>query len=196
MFVYDLCRALAWIFLRLVYRIKARGMENVPSDGAVIICCNHIHVADPVVMAISLKRRIIFMAKADLYQKRFGKWLFESLGCIPVHRDGNDLYSIKKALGVLKGGGVLGIFPEGTREKNGVHGVFKPGVATFAQRTDSVLVPAFIRGTYKPFSKIELIFGEPLDISGYRGRKMSPEEYQALAEDVIAPAVYSLEERL
>ncbi|MBO7700170.1 MAG: hypothetical protein J6S47_03765, partial [Eubacteriaceae bacterium] len=61
---------------------------------------------------------------------------------------------------------------------------------------DSVLVPAFIRGTYKPFSKIELIFGEPLDISGYRGRKMSPEEYQALAEDIIAPAVYSLEERL
>ncbi|MBO4359864.1 MAG: 1-acyl-sn-glycerol-3-phosphate acyltransferase, partial [Eubacteriaceae bacterium] len=151
---------------------------------------------DPVVMATCLKRKIIFMAKSDLYQSRFGKWLFESLGCIPVHRDGNDLYSLKKALGVLKDGGVLGIFPEGTREKNGVHGTFKPGVATFAQRTDSTLVPAFIRGSYKLFTKIELIFGEPVDISEYRGRKMSPEEYQAMAEEIIAPAVYGLEGRL
>lgn len=194
--MYGFCRALFFVLLRLVYRIRATGAENVPGEGAVIICCNHIHLLDPIVMATCLKRKIIFMAKADLYRSRFGKWFFESLGCIPVHRDGNDLYSLKKAFGVLKDGGVLGIFPEGTREKNGVHGTFKPGVATFAQRTDSILVPAFIKGSYRLFTKVELIFGDSVDLSEYKGRKMSAEEYQTLAEDVIAPAVYALEERL
>ncbi len=144
------------------FKIKLIGKENEPKTGPVIVCANHISLADPLFIGLVLKREISFMAKAEIFKnKLFGKFL-KSIGVIPVKRGAADLNAIKTALSVLKSGNVLGIFPEGTRNSEDAA---KGGVAMLAYKTKAQILPVAISikdNKVKFFRRVTLVAGEAI----------------------------------
>ena len=94
---YSFIKGIISIPLKLIYRIRVEGIENIPQEGRVVVCSNHSNVLDPVILAVSLKRQIFFMAKKEMFEKKIFNYIFSKLGTFPVDRDGADLSAIKHA---------------------------------------------------------------------------------------------------
>ncbi|MBY0010227.1 lysophospholipid acyltransferase family protein [Paenibacillus typhae] len=165
--IYVICRGLLRLIYAILFPLKIVGRENVPKEGGVLLCANHISLLDPMTIGIKLKRQVKYMAKAELFGVPVLGWLIGKLGAFPVKRGGVSKESIKTALNTLRGGHVMGIFPEGTR--NSDTGVAKKGAASFALRSGAAVVPAAIIGSYKPFRRMTVIYGEPIDLSAFDG---------------------------
>ncbi|SET53175.1 1-acyl-sn-glycerol-3-phosphate acyltransferase [Paenibacillus sp. NFR01] len=165
--IYVICRSLLRMIYAVLYPLKIVGKENVPKEGGVLLCANHISLLDPMTIGIKLKRQVKYMAKAELFKVPVLGWLIRQLGAFPVKRGGVSKDSIKIALVTLRGGHVMGIFPEGTR--NSDSGVAKKGAASFALRSGAAVVPAAIVGNYKLFRRMTVIYGAPIDLSAYEG---------------------------
>ncbi len=153
-------------FARLLYRLEVRGLENVPSKGKVILCPNHTSNADPVLLAITLKRQIYFMAKAELFNNKLLGKLFKMVGAFPVNRGKGDSSAIDTAEDILENGEQLGLFIEGTRSKTGEFLRPKTGCAMIAYKTTTPILPICISGknehTVKIFRKNIISIGKPI----------------------------------
>ncbi|MBY9081634.1 1-acyl-sn-glycerol-3-phosphate acyltransferase [Paenibacillus sp. HN-1] len=171
--IYVICRGLLRLIYAILFPLKIVGRENVPDEGGVLLCGNHTSNLDPMTMGIMLKRKVNYMAKAELFKVPVLGWLVRQLGAFPVKRGGVSKESIKTALNLLRGGQVMGIFPEGTR--NNDSGIAKKGAATFALRSGAAVVPAAIIGSYKPFRRMTVVYGAPIDLSGFGGGSDSAE---------------------
>ncbi|MEX2237541.1 MAG: lysophospholipid acyltransferase family protein [Dehalococcoidia bacterium] len=130
----------------LLFRLKVRGLENVPDVGGAIVVANHLSNFDPGVVGTSIKRRIRFMAKEELFFPGFGL-LLRLHGVFPIRRLEKDTAAVRRATQLLKDGEVLGMFPEGTRSKEGKLQHGRPGTAFIALRAGVPIVPAAITGT-------------------------------------------------
>ncbi len=155
---------------KVIYRIKVEGEENVPKDGAFVICGNHIDFIKVPVIVLYSPRKINFIAKAELFKNPFLKRLGELFDVIPVKRGKQDVDSMKKSLKVLNNGEGLGLFPEGTTRglEKGVK--VKNGAAFMALRTGKPIVPVGVEVTKRPFPKIIVRYGKVLDYSKYQSR--------------------------
>ncbi len=116
------------------------------------------------------------MAKAELFDKPILKWLLPKLGAFPIRRGGSDRQALRKGLSLLQDEEMIGVFPEGTRSKTGELGKGLTGVGFFALRSDAQVVPSVIIGSYKPFSTLTIVYGEPVDLQTLRENKASAEE--------------------
>ena len=156
---------LAPIF-KLYYNPTIIGKENIPKEGSILIVGNHKHLMDQCLAIISTKRVIHYMAKKEYFDGKFA-WFFKLAGCIPVDRSKKDENAKNSGLEVLKNGEVLGLFPEGTRNRTDNFLLpFKFGAVSMANKTDSYLVPFGITGDYKFRSKnLTIRFGKPFKIS-------------------------------
>lgn len=160
---------LGWI-LRIVFNVKVIGRENEPkkSDGAFIICANHISATDPVVIGISLRHlQPNFMAKSQLFKNKLFSWLFRNLGCFPVNRDGNDVGALRTTLRIVKDGKCLGIFPQGTRHpgKEPRDTKVRGGLGMICGHTGAPVLPIYIHtkdNTAKLFRRRTVIIGKPI----------------------------------
>lgn len=150
---------------KLYYNPKIIGAENIPSEGAIVIACNHKHLYDQCLTIMATKRVIHYMAKREYFDGVL-RPIFEACGCISVDRGRNDLTSVKAALKVLRRGGAIGIFPEGTRNRTEKFLLpFKPGATALAKRGDAYLVPAGVTGDYKFRSKnLTIRYGTPFKV--------------------------------
>lgn len=164
--LYKICKLIYTVLLKVLFRPTAIGTENIPEDGAIIFAGNHRHAFDPVVVMAHTKRIVHYMAKESLFKGLHGI-LFKHLGLIKVYRTKNNPEAIQSAVELLKQGGTLGIFPEGTRNKTEEPLLkFKHGVAKIAKEANSKIVPFAIKGEYKLFRKKLIIeFGKPIDVS-------------------------------
>ncbi|GAA0909033.1 lysophospholipid acyltransferase family protein [Virgisporangium ochraceum] len=164
--------------LRLLWRPKVRGLDNIPRDGGVILAANHLSVVDSIVVPIVCPRPVYYLAKNEYFQHRILGPLLTGLNNIPVNRGvGREaLLAIDAAVPVLKAGKVLGIHPEGTRSPDGRLYRGRPGTAKLAIDTGGTIVRAGLIGTdrIQPIgarlprpASCEVIFGEPLDLSAY-----------------------------
>lgn len=164
--LYKICKLIYTVLLKVLFRPTAIGTENIPEDGAMIFAGNHRHAFDPVVVMTHTKRIVHYMAKASLFKGLHGI-LFKHLGLIKVYRTKNNPEAIQSAVELLKQGGTLGIFPEGTRNKTEEPLLkFKHGAAKIAKEANSKIVPFAIKGEYKLFRKKLIIeFGKPIDVS-------------------------------
>lgn len=173
--MYRVLRLIALILFNICFRIKIVGLENIP-DRAGILVANHVSMLDPVMLGIAVKRPVHFMAKAELFKNRLSAWFFGQLHAFPVHRGTADTSAIRTALQILRDNKLLGIFPEGTRNKGEELLPFHSGAAMLAQRTQSPIVPVLIRGTEKLRfrQKIEVLVGRP--IQPKEGKKATKEE--------------------
>ncbi|MGX1193218.1 1-acyl-sn-glycerol-3-phosphate acyltransferase [Metabacillus sp. SLBN-84] len=169
-----------------LYRIEIHGKEHFPKDGAVLLCSNHIDNLDPPTVGICAPRQVHFMAKEELFQVPVLGGIVRKVGSFPVKRGMSDREAIRKGLNVLKDGGVLGLFPEGTRSKDGKLGKGLAGAGFFALKSDASIVPCAIIGTYKPFQKVRVYFGPPIDFAPLREKKTSADEATELIMSKIA----------
>ncbi|HEY4602525.1 MAG TPA: lysophospholipid acyltransferase family protein [Cerasibacillus sp.] len=176
MSLYQLAKFIVSIIFYPLFRIKVRGKENIPKEGAVIICSNHISNLDPPVVGITSPRVIHFMAKEELFKKTFLNKLLTGINAFPVRRGMGDRNALRNGLKILKEGKVLGLFPEGTRSRTGELGKPLAGVGFFALRSDAVVIPCAIEGSYKPFRRTIVTYGKPVNMAELRGQKASAQE--------------------
>jgi 1-acyl-sn-glycerol-3-phosphate acyltransferase len=131
------------------YRIKVEGGENVPADGSGIIAANHISFVDSLIIPLVLARRVTYLAKAEYWDSWKTKWFFELVGQIPVRRDDSKKAkaALEAGMRVLGRGGLLGIYPEGTRSPDGCLYKGKTGVARMAAEAGAPVIPVGLIGT-------------------------------------------------
>ncbi len=153
---------------RLLVNVRVQGAENLPRRGPVILACNHITNFDVFPLQAASVRPIFFMGKAELYRQPMIDWWLRQLGSFPVERGAHDEWALRQAGRVLSAGQVLGMFPEGKRNKGkGLHPA-KTGVARLALALDCPIVPAGLHGTqylFQRFSRranISITLGEPI----------------------------------
>ncbi len=175
---YYVARFIVQMILRLFTHWRVRGRENVPAKGAILIVSNHLHLADPPLVSVSLKRKAIFMAKKELFRSRFSGYFISSFGAFPVHRGQLDRNALRQAERVLAQGFSLVMFPEAMRSKNAQLQKAFPGSALIAIRNSVPIVPVAITGTEKirGFSwifhrpTITITFGQPFHLPQVNGR--------------------------
>lgn len=152
-------------FYKIVFRIEKINEENLPLDEPTIVCANHLNIWDAVGLVVSSKRRIIFIAKEDLFNNAFLSWIGHLFDVIPIKRGMRDMEAMKRCIKCLKNGQTIGLFPEGTRRGLEKGAKVQNGAAYMALKTGVKVVPVGISGSFKPFSKVYLNYGKPLDFS-------------------------------
>ncbi len=174
----------------LVWNAHVYGRENVPTSGPLIIACNHVSLLDPPVMGCYVPRQVSYMAKKELFEIPVLGPLIHGLGAYPVDRGGSATSAIKRSVDVLRGGGCVGIFPEGGRNAEGDK-VPRGGVALLASLAKAPVVPAAIVGTNekKKRGKIKVAYGAPVALPA--GRKATRDEL-AKFTDTVMSAIYAL----
>ncbi len=161
-FVRAVIKPLAYLF----FNIKKHGVANIPKNESVVLCCNHTSMTDVWLLIALCPRQICFMAKKELFSIPVLKTVFSKMGAFPVDRKSSDKTALLKAQEICKNGGVLGIFPEGTRTVSGAPKKAKPGAALIALQTNSKILPVSVyRGNnpVRPFQKATVRFGEVIE---------------------------------
>ena len=151
-------------FYRLLFWYSVTGLENIPKTGGVIFSSNHLSYLDPVLWIIVIRRRIRFMAKQELFKHPLLGWFLRRMDVFGVERGSGDMAAVKTAIRVVRNGEILGLYPEGTRSKDGKPGRAKTGVALIAKAAKCDVVPAAVicRGKLRPFKRIRLVVGKPV----------------------------------
>jgi 1-acyl-sn-glycerol-3-phosphate acyltransferase len=137
----------------LLFRLRVEGREHEPQAGPVLAVCNHASAIDPPIAGVALRRRAWYMAKDELLRIPVLGPLLRSVGTFPVRRGEADRVSIRTALQVLDRGGVLLMFPEGTRSPDGRLRPAEPGAALLALRTGATVLPMAVIGTHRAMPK-------------------------------------------
>ena len=157
--------------MRTWFRIRLEGAEHIPVDGPVILASNHRSNMDPVLLASAVERPVAFMAKAELFVGPLG-WIMRWIGQFPVRRGGIDREALRRTDAILARGGILGLFPEGTRGE-GSFAAVHPGLAYIVVRQRCPVLPVAIFGTdrvrrrlgWLPFaSPVRIVVGPPIDL--------------------------------
>jgi 1-acyl-sn-glycerol-3-phosphate acyltransferase len=189
---------LYWVLKRVVlgpvllmtFRPKITGKKHLPKQGAAILASNHMSFSDSIFLPLAVPRRITFLAKSEYFTGRGIKgWLmkkfFEGAGQVPIDRSGGRASeaAVNTAIGILKSGELLGIYPEGTRSPDGKLYRGRTGMARIAIEAGVPVIPVAMIGTYdiqpigQVFPRIKRVgiaFGEPIDMSQYAGRQRDP----------------------
>lgn len=180
--VYRLLKMVLAALFRVVYRPTVTGLENIPRRGPVILASNHLSFVDSMVIPMVVPRRVAFLAKSDYFtgtgvKGALSRLWFGGLGMIPVDRDDTRAAqaSLDAALAVLEEGGAFGIYPEGTRSRDGLLYRGRTGVAWLAMTSGAPVVPVALVGTEKlqpvgsrlpRLAKVSVHFGAPIEADG------------------------------
>lgn len=170
--LYNVIHKVLRFLFKLLFRLKIEGAENIPLDGGVLVCSNHLSNLDPVVLGTAIPRSAYYMAKSGLFRNPIFSRLLIIIHAFPIHRGGFSRQAFKKAQDFLNKGEILIVYPEGTRSVDGRFGPAKAGVGMLvAKAGDIPVIPARIIGTnralpvgglfIRPYP-IEVRFGSPL----------------------------------
>jgi 1-acyl-sn-glycerol-3-phosphate acyltransferase len=187
--------------LRLLFRPWVKGLGNVPAEGAAIIASNHLSFSDSIFMPLMVPRPVVFLAKSEYFtgtglKGRLTALFFRLTNQLPMDRSGGaaSAVSLNAGMEVLTGGGLLGIYPEGTRSPDARLYRGKVGVARLALQAGVPVIPVAMIGTDKvqPIGKrmpnirrIGMIFGEPLDFSRYQGQAEDRLVQRQVADEIM-----------
>jgi 1-acyl-sn-glycerol-3-phosphate acyltransferase len=198
--LYRTVRAVTLPFMRGYFRLHIEGAERIPAEGPAIVAPNHKSFWDAFFVAAATRRQIHFMGKAELFEGRFGRTLVR-LGAFPVKRGESDADALETAREILLQGGLLALFPEGTRVRDPeTLGSPRRGAARLALETGAPLIPAAITGTEKLFlgplpkpRRVQIAFGEPIPMGELQP---TPENAGQLIDDQLWPEVSAEYKRL
>ena len=185
MFYWTVCFILR-VLARIRYRVRISGIENIPEDGAFILCSNHIHSYDPAMLAIFIKRQMCFMAKKELFKNPVKGWFFSKMGAFPVDRGAADIASYRRAMKALKSGMGLVIFSQGTRMQQIDINSAKGGVALFGVKAQVPIIPVGISGTYKTLSTINIKYGSAVSLEKYYGSGLKAEQIDEIMTGIMS----------
>lgn len=191
--LHDLARWIARWHLRPVYRIRVHGRERVPLTGPLVLVANHSSFIEPQLIFGMLPRRSVFLVKAELSRGAVGRALV-GIGQLTVRRGTADREPLMAAVRVLRAGGVIGVFPEGTRGSGDVAHA-EQGAAWLVRAGDAVVLPVATRGTFRPAGarrrfrpKLDVLVGAPFRLSVQRGRsglEIATEEIRKHLADLV-----------
>ncbi|SHN19841.1 lysophospholipid acyltransferase family protein [Gracilibacillus kekensis] len=173
---YRFAKTVVKLVLKPKYKVIGKGLENIPKEGPVIICSNHISNYDPPIVGITCPRPIHFMAKEELFKNKIFGFILKKVNTIVLKRGASDRTALKKGLEVLKDGNVLGLFPEGTRSKTGELKKGLAGAGFFALRSKATVIPCAIVGNYQSKEPLMVIFGKPVEMDILRENKASAQK--------------------
>ncbi|TCP39205.1 1-acyl-sn-glycerol-3-phosphate acyltransferase [Tamaricihabitans halophyticus] len=196
---HDFCRKVAdWLY-RPTYRLRVTGLSNVPAAGPVVLVANHSSLVEPQMIFGALPRRAVFLVKRELFRGVVG-WLLHRMGQISVRRNEPDRAALSTAVRVLRAGGLVAVFPEGSRGRGDMataHG----GAAWLVRASGARVLPVACRGTLRPPGVrrrfrpvVDLAIGKPLDLDVARGRAGLDEATERLRK-TLAELVRELDER-
>jgi 1-acyl-sn-glycerol-3-phosphate acyltransferase len=183
--LFTVAKAVLTPVFKFAWKVRVNGLENVPADGPAILCPNHTSVIDSFMLPLVLPRRITYVGKSEYMDDWKTKYLFPAMGMIPIDREGGNASerALSAAARVLERGELFGIYPEGTRSRDGLLHKGHTGPARLALRTGAPIVPVGMRGTRdiqppsakvpKPFKACAIHFGEPI----------APERYLEQVDD-------------
>ncbi len=159
---YRIARAIVYPFFRWLLPVKIVGTENIPKNGAYILCANHTSMSDPFFLVSVFPSQIHFMAKAELFKVKIVGAVLHAAGAFAVNRGKGDVGAINTAEDLIKSGKILGIFPEGTRYKTGAPRRAKSGVAYITMDTKADILPVsiFREGSFNIFRKTTIRIGK------------------------------------
>lgn len=182
--LYYIARGIAR-FLFWLLHLQKEGVEKLPPNGPVIVASNHVSNWDPIIVGIALTRPVHFMAKVELFNNIILGKLLSALHAFPVKRGAADRRAIRQALDLLQQGEVVGIFPEGARQKIKPDAQVHAGVAMLALKSGAEVVPVACMGTENDFPcgwfhPLRFKVGNPINLDEYRKQKIS----SALLEEV------------
>lgn len=183
--MYSIIKNLCKIILLILYRIEVYGGENIPKDKGCIVCANHYHWLDPVIVACFFNRPVHFMAKTELFENKIFGFILKRINAFPVNREKADITAIKNAIKIVKAKKVLGIFPEGTRVKQGGKMNVEPGIAMIGIKGKAEIMPIGISGNYKAGSKLKVNMGQPILLEDHYGKKLNTEEFTTISENIM-----------
>lgn len=187
---YRVLRFLLGLPLRLIFRVRRKGIQNEPrrADGPYLVCANHQTVLDVVFIAIALRRQQPhFMAKAELFKVPVLSWLVRKLGAFPVSRGKGDVGAVKHSISLLKSGRSVGMFPQGTRcpEKNPRDCQVKFGAGLIVSHAGVTVLPIHIKMKnykWKFFRRVQVIVGEPIPFERFEYREGVSGEYARITQ--------------
>jgi 1-acyl-sn-glycerol-3-phosphate acyltransferase len=166
---YPLVRALVSLPTLLLYRVRARGVKNVPKTGPLLLAPNHFSQMDHFFVGLYLRRQIRFMAKSQMFGTPVLTYIYKHGGVFPVRRGRHDEEAFKTAFTILEQGGMLLVYAEGGRSRSGELGEPKPGIGRIALESGVPVVPVAVHGSAKVrrwkrfrFPKVTVEFGEPI----------------------------------
>jgi 1-acyl-sn-glycerol-3-phosphate acyltransferase len=195
--IYGVCHYLIGVIYGMFFRGEVIGAENLPASGGFVVAANHTSFLDPPFIGCQVPRQIAYFARKTLWKGGFSSWWLDSVGTIPVDRDGGqDVSAIKRVLKAIKEERGLILFPEGTRSLDGTLQTAKAGVGLIACRTQVPVVPARIFGSFEAFGKgvkfprlgtrVTVVFGLPIFPATYDEPKAGKERYQIASERIMA----------
>ncbi|MFP5311202.1 MAG: lysophospholipid acyltransferase family protein [Actinomycetes bacterium] len=202
MFYWVMKRIFLGPVIKLLFRPWVKGLDNIPAEGAAIIASNHLSFSDSIFMPLMVRRPVIFLAKSEYFtgtgiKGRLTAAFFRLTNQLPMDRSGGaaSAASLNAGMDVLNAGGLLGIYPEGTRSPDGRLYRGKVGVARLALEAGVPVIPVAMIGTDKvqPIGKrlpnirrIGMIFGAPLDFSQYREQAADRTVQRTVADEIMS----------
>lgn len=190
--LYPFGKTVTYWFVRLLFRMRYEGLENIPPGRGFILASNHRSNFDPLFIAHKLRAAVHYMAKAELFQIGFIGWIFRSLNAFPVARGTGDTSALDTAKNIVRSGQVLGMFPEGHRSKDGKPLRARSGVALIAAQTQADVLPCgVIFGDKLRFrSQVIVRYGKLIPAAELGARADSPASIRTaskrIMEDIIA----------
>lgn len=195
--IQQIARAVLTPPFRFLWKVTTEGLQNIPSSGPAIVAPNHISVLDSFFVPLVLPRRITYVGKAEYLDDWRTRYLFPAMGMIPIDRSGGDAAAaaLTAAAGLLDNGELFGIYPEGTRSRDGSLHKGHTGVARLALRTGAPIVPVGIIGTDAvqppdariplPFRRVHIRFGRPVEVARYRSREDDRLVLRQITDEVV-----------
>jgi 1-acyl-sn-glycerol-3-phosphate acyltransferase len=193
--VYGFCHYLAAVLYGMCFRGEITGLHHLPAGGPFMVAANHASFLDPPFIGCQVPRQIAYFARKTLWKGGLASWWLDTVGTIPVDRDGGqDVSAIKRVLKSLKDGKGLILFPEGTRSADGELHTPKSGVGLIACRAQVPVVPARIFGSFAAYGKnrplrlgtpVSIVFGAPLYPGDYDDPTAGKARYQVASSRIF-----------
>ena len=187
---YAAARFILRLVALLLFRFHCQGRHHIPRHGGAIVCANHQSMLDPPIVGMAARRHLGYLARKTLFKQPLIGWFLRKVDGIPLNRGGMGIVGFKATLKSLKAGGVVVIFPEGTRSKNGELQQLKGGFIALVRRAKVPLVPCGFIGAHEclprgtgaiRFRRIRCVYGEPISVS----------EIESLSDEQLLAIVHS-----
>jgi 1-acyl-sn-glycerol-3-phosphate acyltransferase len=184
---YRSVQALSAVWLGAIWGWRATGRENVPPEGAALLVANHSSFLDVFALGLPLRRPLNYVARSTLFLAGLS-WFIRSLGAFPIQREGMGAAGMKETLRRLRNGGIVTLFPEGTRTRDGQLGPLKHGIAVLVSRAGVPVIPVGIAGTFEGWPRWRLL-PVPHPIRVHYGAPIRPEDIRGMDAEAVTALI-------
>jgi 1-acyl-sn-glycerol-3-phosphate acyltransferase len=189
--LHDFGRGIGKVLFRPTFRVRVHGLERVPRTGPVLLIANHSSMVEPQLIFGMLPRRSVFLVKEEMFTGALG-WFLRRIGQVPIRRGTPDRAPLLTIARVLREGGLVGVFPEGSRGDGDV-ATAERGAAWLLRGTDAQVLPVAVRGTKRPAEgkrrfrpRVDVLVGEPFRVEVGKGRTGLSEATERLRGELAA----------